>query len=208
MAMDHANLCTTPKKRLELAIVVDDSALARKMIMKTIQDTFTEILQGEDGLEAVSIVEDLKKRNIAPNAIFLDSIMPKLSGIDACKQIRLLGYDGVIIAVTGNVLPADKDEFLLAGVDSVIGKPFQILSFKQTVAEHSSRLSNASYSGSHPSTTRFKNPVSQLISLHATGTGLITAMGSNEQGETTLSRRNGHQNTSPMALNPLADEEL
>jgi CheY-like chemotaxis protein len=43
--------------------------------------------------------------------------MPKLSVIDACQQIRLLGYDGVIIAVTGNVLLADKDEFLSAGAD-------------------------------------------------------------------------------------------
>jgi hypothetical protein len=39
IAMDHENSYTTLEKLLDLAIVIDDSTLARKMIMKTIQDT-------------------------------------------------------------------------------------------------------------------------------------------------------------------------
>jgi CheY-like chemotaxis protein len=60
--------------------------------------------------------------------------MPNMSGIDACKQIRDLGYDGVIISVTGNVLSGDQQEFLAAGADILIGKPFQLTSFHQTLS--------------------------------------------------------------------------
>lgn len=108
------------------ALVVDDSTLTRKMLVKSITNYFTTVIQGSDGLEAVSIIKDLLQQGNPPNIVFLDSVMPNMSGIDACREIRALGYQGVIIAVTGNVLPSDIEEFICAGADKLVPKPFRV----------------------------------------------------------------------------------
>ena len=45
---------------------------------------------------------------------------------DATEQIRDLGFKGVILGVTGNVLPEDVNYFISKGADSVVGKPVSI----------------------------------------------------------------------------------
>lgn len=173
-------------------------------------------------------MENLRENGIAPNVIFLDSVMPKMSGIDACKQIRELGYDGVIIAVTGNVLDSDREEFLSAGADRLIPKPFNITVFQDTlkgeeknitffcyylfslifIIEYSRRLSSPSYSGSHPSYSKSRfTAVSHIMNLHGTGTG-ITHIGSNDQSEYAVSLRRNGNSISRVGLNILSDEEV
>ena len=67
------------------------------------------------------------------NVIFLDSYMPNMGGIEACKQIRQLGYTGVIIAISGNVIPEDIEEFLAAGADKFLGKPITLEQLQKTI---------------------------------------------------------------------------
>lgn len=68
--------------------------------------------------------------------------MPNMGGIEACKYIRELGYLGLILAISGNVIPEDIHEFLDAGADYFIGKPFKldqlqsVLSGKKESKEH------------------------------------------------------------------------
>ncbi len=52
--------------------------------------------------------------------------MPKMSGTEAAQIIRKLGYKGLIVAVTGNVLPEDKDIILASGMDCVLPKPLSV----------------------------------------------------------------------------------
>ncbi len=49
--------------------------------------------------------------------------MPRMDGITATRKIRALGFSGLIIAVTGNVVASDVDEFIQAGANRVLGKP-------------------------------------------------------------------------------------
>lgn len=67
------------------------------------------------------------------NVIFLDSYMPNMGGIEACKQIRSLGYSGVIVAISGNVIPEDIQEFLAAGADKFLGKPITLEQLQTTL---------------------------------------------------------------------------
>ena len=46
--------------------------------------------------------------------------MPVMTGPDACKEIRQLGYRFPIIGVTGD---AEVEQFVRAGADSVMLKP-------------------------------------------------------------------------------------
>jgi osomolarity two-component system, sensor histidine kinase TcsA len=82
--------------------------------------------QACDGVEAVNAVKRLLNEGETLNVIFLDSFMPNMGGIEACKQIRALGYGGLVLAISGNVIPEDIQEFLAAGADHFIGKPFKL----------------------------------------------------------------------------------
>eukprot|EP00607_Mallomonas_marina_P008029 CAMPEP_0182418558 /NCGR_PEP_ID=MMETSP1167-20130531/2961_1 /TAXON_ID=2988 /ORGANISM="Mallomonas Sp, Strain CCMP3275" /LENGTH=85 /DNA_ID=CAMNT_0024592821 /DNA_START=2146 /DNA_END=2403 /DNA_ORIENTATION=+ len=65
--------------------------------------------------------------------ILMDSVMPVLTGNEAVRQIRNLGYEGMIFGVTGNVAQDDVDAFIASGADVVLPKPFDIDRFDYAV---------------------------------------------------------------------------
>lgn len=60
------------------------------------------------------------------DAILMDSVMPNLDGPSATRLLREAGYGGLIIGVTGNMMPADVDHFLTCGADYVLAKPLEL----------------------------------------------------------------------------------
>ena len=61
------------------------------------------------------------------DAILIDNIMEKLHGPEATKIIRKeLGYSGLIVGVTGNLLPSDRNYFIACGADAVLYKPLEV----------------------------------------------------------------------------------
>ena len=65
------------------------------------------------------------------DAIFMDWVMPKMTGLEATAEIRKLGYKGPIIGVTGNAMDADREEFLSAGASHVFTKPLKFHLLKE-----------------------------------------------------------------------------
>ena len=108
------------------ALIVDDVTSTRKMMVRALASSFEEIVQASDGQEAVDMVKDSFEKAKPFDIIFMDSVMPNMGGIEACRIIRSLGYDGVVVAITGNILPEDVMEFTLAGADKLIGKPVKL----------------------------------------------------------------------------------
>ena len=88
-------------------LVVDDSRLNRKMLMKFLIKDGHRCTEAEDGLEAI---ERVKERIDSSNggrsehfdAILMDFVMPNMDGPTATRQLRTMGYTGVIFGVTGN----------------------------------------------------------------------------------------------------------
>jgi CheY-like chemotaxis protein len=64
--------------------------------------------------------------------ILLDYEMPILNGPKTAQKLREMGYNMIIIGVTGNVLPEDRDYFMQHGVDAVLPKPVTIASLMET----------------------------------------------------------------------------
>ena len=58
-----------------------------------------------------------------------------MRGTEATSKIRALGFQGIVIAVTGNALPEDVEDFLVHGADAVMPKPFDINGFKTLVQD-------------------------------------------------------------------------
>ena len=102
-------------------LVVDDEPINREVAQMQLEASGLVVDTAEDGAEAVAMA-----RKTAYAAIFMDMQMPKLSGVDATREIRQLpGYrDTSIIAVTANAFAEDKAKCLAAGMNEFLIKPF------------------------------------------------------------------------------------
>ena len=77
----------------------------------------------DNGQIAVEIIsQDVSKYNI----VFMDYTMPVMSGCEAVRLLRSIGFTNLIIGVTGNVLNDDIKAFYDSGVDIVYRKPFKM----------------------------------------------------------------------------------
>ncbi len=122
------------KSTFRRALVVDDSKMNRKMMIRTVKLFIADIEEAEDGEQCVECVKKAIDKNESYDVIFLDSIMPVMCGTEACATVRMLGYKGLIIGVTGNVLPEDVTSFLSVGANAVLGKPVKISDLQNMLA--------------------------------------------------------------------------
>ena len=117
-------------------LIVDDVALTRKMMCRLLGSICKAVHDVSDGLLAVKYMKDKMNNSLAlPDVILIDFIMPHMDGPTATKEIRTLGYKGLIIGVTGNALPADVAFFLAQGVDRVLVKPLRVELLENTITE-------------------------------------------------------------------------
>lgn len=108
-----------PKK----VLVVDDSALMRKIVMKNVREAgfeveFVEASDGKEGLE--------KFQGGGIDSVLSDWNMPNMDGLTMVKEIRKLDPDKkvsiIMITTEGS---ADKvKEAVLAGANNYLAKPF------------------------------------------------------------------------------------
>jgi CheY-like chemotaxis protein len=123
-------------------LVVDDSKGTRKMIARILRlkNICPNAEEAVDGQQSVNIVsknllsfEECKENSgLCPfDLILMDFVMPVMDGPTATRRIRDLGFKGLIIGVTGNVLEEDRKHFMKQGADAVLSKP---LDFDQLYA--------------------------------------------------------------------------
>ncbi len=79
-------------------LIAEDDMMLRILIRKSLEQAGFEVIEAEDGQEAVELFKAAQ-----PDIILLDVMMPKLDGYEACKKIRQLphGQQIPIIIVTG-----------------------------------------------------------------------------------------------------------
>jgi CheY-like chemotaxis protein len=124
---------TEPKSQSEL-LVVDDSHLNRKMLIKVLEAKGYACEEAEDGQLALAKVKlRLDEGRGEYAAILMDFMMPNMDGPTATRELRKLGYRGPIIGVTGNALQSDVDHFTSNGATAVLTKPFKLTEFQRII---------------------------------------------------------------------------
>ncbi|KAJ1435094.1 hypothetical protein B484DRAFT_277379 [Ochromonadaceae sp. CCMP2298] len=119
-----------PKTSAGFLLVVDDSLMSRKMLVRLLCAKKYTCVQAEDGLQALEVYRELLGRGGRLDAVLMDFEMPQMNGPTATWHLRQLGYSGLVIGVTGNVLPDDVSYFLSQGADYVLPKPLHMPDFE------------------------------------------------------------------------------
>lgn len=102
-------------------LVIDDSPTTRAILEDTLTEYRFRVISAENGYEGLIIAQDEE-----PDMIFLDVMMPKLSGYDVLKRLRANDRlkDMPVVMLTSKGLSDDKGEAFKEGANLYIEKPF------------------------------------------------------------------------------------
>jgi DNA-binding response OmpR family regulator len=102
-------------------LVVDDDADIRDMLRFKLTNSGFEVHAEEDGETGLAAARELK-----PDLILLDWMMPRLTGPEVCQQLRSEpATERVpVILLTAKAQEADVQRGFAAGADDYIAKPF------------------------------------------------------------------------------------
>ena len=102
-------------------LVVEDNPTNRMIASKLLQNLGAAVETAADGLLGVEAAA-----NGGFDLILMDVQMPGIDGMEAARRIRALGGSVAatpIVALTANVLSHQRQSYLEAGMDGVVGKP-------------------------------------------------------------------------------------
>lgn len=107
-------------------LIVDDEPniliLMEQALEKLEEENDVELLTAKNGLEALEIIKREK-----PDLVFLDVMMPKMSGLEVCDTVKnKLGLENIyIIMLTAKGQEFDKQSGIAVGADLYMTKPFR-----------------------------------------------------------------------------------
>ena len=103
------------------ALVCDDSVFMRTMVGDILRNAGFEIVgEAETGVQAVE-----KYRELKPDLVTMDIVMPEMGGIDAVRAITKEDKHAKIVMCSALGLQALVVEAIQAGAKDFVLKPFQ-----------------------------------------------------------------------------------
>jgi DNA-binding response OmpR family regulator len=111
-------------------LVVDDDPQVRKILMRMLAPATYEIRSADDGFSALQSVREWN-----PDLVILDIMMPGMSGIEVCRQIReeKPQQDLQILMLSAKDSQADRIRALEYGANDYVTKPFHIASLGRKI---------------------------------------------------------------------------
>jgi DNA-binding response OmpR family regulator len=108
------------QRRAKILVVEDEPAMVAGL-----RDNFEfegyEVITAQDGIEGLQRALDE-----SPDLVILDVMMPRMSGLEVCKQLRAKRASLPIIMLTARGQEIDKVVGLELGADDYVTKPFSI----------------------------------------------------------------------------------
>ena len=110
-------------------LIVDDSKAIRFLLRKALEQLgHTIVAEAKNGLEAIA-----QFKNMKPELITLDLVMPGENGINVLKEIRKLSPIAQVILVTSAATAEVQREAAKEGAIAVLHKPFTQKTIEQVL---------------------------------------------------------------------------
>ena len=117
-------------------MVIDDSQTIRRTAETLLAREGYEVVTAQDGFEALSKISDNR-----PDIIFIDIMMPRLDGYQACALIknnpRFRGTPVIMLSSKDGLF--DRARGRIVGSDEYLTKPFTADSLLDAVTRHTAK---------------------------------------------------------------------
>ncbi len=134
-------------------LVVEDNKDLLNLLEINLKDQGYHVHTAADGLYAVELYN-----SVSPSLIILDLMLPKLDGLEVCKQIRKKDRLIPILMLTAKAEEVDKVVGLELGADDYMTKPFSIRELLARVKAMFRRMdANKEVSDKLPEVLKYKN---------------------------------------------------
>nr|WP_255537086.1 response regulator [Pedobacter sp. SYSU D00873] len=116
-------------------LIAEDNLINQKLATRVLNKLGYYPKIAANGKEAVDMLNEHPY-----DLILMDMLMPEMDGIEATMTIRLNKdiQQPIIVAMTANVMPEDKEKCLNAGMSAFVSKPFKLEDLKDVLKEMSS----------------------------------------------------------------------
>ncbi|MBX3687423.1 MAG: response regulator [Rhodocyclaceae bacterium] len=100
-------------------LVVDDSAMARKMLVRALPAQWdVELRQASNGVEALAAY-----RQGDIDVMFLDLTMPEMDGFEVLETLRAEGLNCLVVVVSADIQPEAQERVKRLGAIAFVKKP-------------------------------------------------------------------------------------
>ncbi|MEN2979642.1 CHASE domain-containing protein [Tistrella bauzanensis] len=128
-----------PARDARRILLVEDNSTNQAVATVLLEKAGYLVTAVADGAQAVAACADQPF-----DAVFMDIQMPVMDGLTATRQIRAAEAGGgrahvPIIAMTANVMVGMREEYIAAGMDDYISKPFRAEDLRQSAQTWSTR---------------------------------------------------------------------
>jgi two-component system alkaline phosphatase synthesis response regulator PhoP len=117
---EFLNMTEESKESISTVLVVDDNPQNLELLLAYLEDLDCRTVSATQGAEAID-----KAKQMLPDLILLDVMMPKMSGFEVCKRLKNdpRTADIPIIMVTALSELGDIERAIDSGTDDFLSKP-------------------------------------------------------------------------------------
>jgi CheY-like chemotaxis protein len=114
-------------------LIVEDELQNRKLFRDVLQYSGYTVFEAMNGKEGVALANQH-----LPDLILMDIQMPVMDGLSATRILKQneTTRDIMVVALTANAMPGDKEKILEAGCHDYISKPFRLHEFLEKIKEY------------------------------------------------------------------------
>lgn len=113
-------------------LVAEDNEINQMIAQRMLEKLGCQVSVASDGAQAIKCASNGKF-----DLVLMDLQMPKVNGIDACRQILLeMDHAPHIIAMTANVLDEERRRCVDAGMSDFLAKPVKLESLQTCLRKH------------------------------------------------------------------------
>lgn len=106
---------------MPLVMVVDDEEALQRLLVHNLEREGYQTAAVGDGIKALEMI-----RQLNPDLVILDLMLPGMNGLDICRRLRQENIDIPIIMLTARDEEIDKVLGLELGADDYVTKPFGV----------------------------------------------------------------------------------
>ena len=111
-------------------LVIDDEPAVAGVLAEALRDDGNDVIVAGGGEEALQVLAQN-----APDAVFLDIVMPGMDGIEVLRRIRSVYPDLPVIILSGWVSPGQLESARRLGVTDVLQKPVALRTLSRALAQ-------------------------------------------------------------------------